>query len=196
MHAVVEPLRRYALRRTDAAAADDVVADALLVMWRRLDDVPRGGELPWCYAVTRRCLANVERSQRRHRSLIGRIARLDPPENVTRTPPDAPDPGLENALRRLRSEDREVLRLWAWEDLRPNEIAAVLDITPNAASIRLHRAKTRLGAELDGSAEPAEVAPLRRGKEHGRAGQMQVDGTEDRDTADRDTEDRGQEGSP
>jgi len=37
---VYEPLQRYLRRRTDAAAADDVLGDALLVMWRRLDDVP------------------------------------------------------------------------------------------------------------------------------------------------------------
>ena len=37
---VYEPLQRYARRRGDPPAADDVVADALLVLWRRLDDVP------------------------------------------------------------------------------------------------------------------------------------------------------------
>ena len=34
--------------------------------------------------------------------------------------------------------------LWAWEELAPREIALVLGVTPNAVSIRLHRAKGRL----------------------------------------------------
>jgi RNA polymerase sigma-70 factor (ECF subfamily) len=49
----------------------------------------------------------------------------------------------------LSAADAEVLRLWAWEELAPREIALVLGITPNAASIRLHRAKARLRARLE-----------------------------------------------
>ena len=51
---------------------------------------------------------------------------------------------LTEALDALRAEDAELLRLWAWEQLAPGEIATVLDITANAASIRLHRARERL----------------------------------------------------
>jgi DNA-directed RNA polymerase specialized sigma24 family protein len=36
---VAAPLHRYALRRIDGETAEDVVADALLVLWRRLDEV-------------------------------------------------------------------------------------------------------------------------------------------------------------
>ena len=39
--------------------------------------------------------------------------------------------------------------LWAWEELAPREIATVTGLTANAVSIRLHRAKKRLAAELD-----------------------------------------------
>ena len=56
--AVVEPLRRFLVRRTDAATADDVLAETLLVCWRRLDEVPDPA-LPWTYGVARHCLANA-----------------------------------------------------------------------------------------------------------------------------------------
>lgn len=179
--AVVEPLRRYAMRRTDHASAEDAVADALLVMWRRLDDVPAGGELPWCYAVTRRCLANSDRSRRRRKSLTERIARLDPPTYLATEEPAEPDHALHGALRRLRPDDREVLRLWAWEDLRPQEIAVVLGVSANAVSIRLHGAKARLAEELSRSAPHATASGnggSSGGKDHERAGQMPVDDTE------------------
>ncbi len=145
---VGEPLRQYAARRTDAETAQDVVADAFLVIWRRLDDVPVGGELPWCYAVARNCLANAERSARRQRGLLTRIARMDPPPQVEVAVPDAPDSSLHRALAQLPADDRELLRLWAWEDLAPAEIAVVLHTTSNAVSIRLHRAKKRLADVL------------------------------------------------
>lgn len=180
VRAVVEPLRRYALRRTDHASAEDAVADALLVMWRRLDDVPAGGELPWCYAVTRGCLANVQRSSRRQARLAERVARLDPPtEDQVQQP--SPDPELDRALQELRPDERELLRLWAWEDLRPQEIAVVLGITPNAVSIRLHRAKSHLADALsrDAAGPTASADTGRRvaGKGFRRAGQMALDDT-------------------
>ena len=59
-----------------------------------------------------------------------------------------PDPDLAQALETLREEDRELLRLWAWEQLEPKEIAPVLDISVNAATLRLSRAKKRLANEL------------------------------------------------
>ena len=51
-------------------------------------------------------------------------------------------------MARLGEADRELVRLWAWEQLEPREIALVLGLTPNAVSIRLHRIRTRLAADL------------------------------------------------
>lgn len=59
------------------------------------------------------------------------------------------DPDLLAALTGLSAGDKEVLILWAWEGLEPREIAVVLDISVNAATIRLHRAKQRLGTGRD-----------------------------------------------
>jgi RNA polymerase sigma-70 factor (ECF subfamily) len=144
---LVEPLRRYLARRTDGATADDVLAETLLVCWRRLDDVPEEA-LPWAYGVARNCLANAARSVRRQDRLAARIAVVDPPPASLPGPGEGGDPELTEALSALREEDAELLRLWAWEQLTPAEIAAVLAITPNAVSIRLHRARERLRGEL------------------------------------------------
>ena len=51
-------------------------------------------------------------------------------------------------LSRLPATDAEVLRLWAWEQLDPHEIALVLGIGPGAARVRLHRARRRLEAGI------------------------------------------------
>jgi len=146
---VYEPLQRYLRRRTDPDTAADVLADSLLVLWQRLDDVPADAELAWAYGVARRCLANAERSRRRRRRLVDRIA-AQPLPAVPPPPGEAGDERLDAALAALREDDREVLRLWAWEQLEAREIAAALGITANAASIRLHRARSRLGRLLDG----------------------------------------------
>ena len=145
--ALVDPLRRFLARRTDPATADDVLAETLLVCWRRLDDVPEE-PLPWAYGVARNCLANATRGVRRQERLAARIAVVDPPASTTAGPGEGDDPDLDEAIHALREEDAELLRLWAWEQLTPAEIAAVLDVTPNAVSIRLHRAREKLREEL------------------------------------------------
>ena len=151
--ALVDPLRRYLARRTDPATADDVLAETLLVCWRRLDDLPED-PLPWAYGVARNCLANARRGVRRQERLAARIAVVDPPATSAPGPEDGTgDDVLDAALAALREEDAELLRLWAWEQLAPAEIAAVLGITPNAASIRLHRAREKLKEELRKAAE-------------------------------------------
>ncbi|RNL61972.1 sigma-70 family RNA polymerase sigma factor [Nocardioides marmoriginsengisoli] len=143
---VVEPVRRYLARRTDAATADDVLGDVLLVLWRRFDDVP-GTPLPWAYGVARNCLANAERGARRQQRVAARITAVDPPREIAPEDPEA-DERVRRALERVRPTEAELLRLWAWEELSPSEIAEVLGITPNAAGIRLHRARESFKAEF------------------------------------------------
>ncbi|MCD5310662.1 RNA polymerase sigma factor [Kineosporia babensis] len=149
MAPLIEPLRRYLARRTDAATAEDVLAETLLVCWRRLEEIP-AEPLPWAYGVARNCLANAERSRYRHERLLGRIARLDPPrpQAVMANETDA-SPMVSAALNQLRQQDAELLRLWAWEELAPAEIAEVLAISVNAATVRLHRAREKLKSVME-----------------------------------------------
>lgn len=154
---LVEPLRRYLARRTDAATAEDVLAETLLVCWRRAEDLPEE-PLPWVYGVARNCLRNAERAARRQERVAARImaqpADPGPPE----------DPALDEALATLRPEEAELLRLWAWEQLAPAEIAVVLGISPNAASTRLTRAKKKLADRLRKSRAGAGHEESREGR--------------------------------
>ncbi len=148
--AVHEPVFRFVRRRASAEVADDVMADMLLVLWRRLDDVTDGGELPYCLGVARRCLANQLRSGERRKRLFGRLSTNMPRDAFETQPTHGSDdyPELRQALAKLPRSEREVLTMWAWDHLEAREIAEILGITPNAAAIRLHRAKQRLGDEL------------------------------------------------
>ena len=148
----------YARRRTDAETAEDVVADALLVLWRRRPEIARPSrddEIAWAIGITRGCLANAQRSARRHLTLVGRLASLERPPPVQGPASSSDDDDkLHAALGSLRKEDQELLRLWAWDDLKPAQIAVVLGTTPEVVSVRLHRAKKRLSALLESPAAP------------------------------------------
>lgn len=147
---VFDPLQRYIRRRIEHDRADDVLSDVLMTAWRRLDDAPSDRLLPWCYGIARRTLANARRGQQRHLRLVQRLE-AEPQTGFEPDPAEAgPDAELSEALESLSDDDREVLRLWAWEQLEPREIATVLDITVNAATLRLSRARTRLADRLAG----------------------------------------------
>ena len=147
---LIEPLRRFLARRTDPDTAEDVLAETLLVCWRRAAELP-DEPLPWAYGVARNCLRNAERAQRRQRRAAARLAAVDPPVQTVAGPGTGHDDGdgrLADALAGLRPDDAELIRLWAWEQLSPTEIATVLGISANAVSIRLHRARQRLRDRL------------------------------------------------
>ena len=140
------------LRRcNERADAEDVVAGTFAVAWRRFADAPAEElQLPWLYAIAARVLANQRRSARRLLALRLRLRELPAPAQSER----GELAEVLAALRELRPEEQEVLRLAAWEGLTTAELAVALDCSENAATIRLHRARKRL-AELLAKEEPA-----------------------------------------
>ena len=116
---------------------------------RRLDAVPAEPDaVLWLYATARRVVANSARAAGRRQRLAGRLAGL----RDSREPATDPLPGehadVLAALDRLRPADREAIRLAVWEDLPVQDVARVLGCSANAASLRLGRARRRLGTEL------------------------------------------------
>lgn len=143
------PLLGYAMRRIDdTSAAADVVAETFTTAWRRLDDVPDGTEARlWLYGTARRVLANYRRGERRRGALVDKLA-LHLQAAVPG--PDVAALVVREALERLDSEDAELLRLTAWEGLSPTELALMWGIPAATVRTRLHRARQRLRAVLDG----------------------------------------------
>jgi RNA polymerase sigma-70 factor (ECF subfamily) len=142
---------RYAGRRLGRDEAADAAAETFTVAWRKITHLPPEPEtLPWLYGVARRVVANAERGRRRRERLVQRAA-----AEAAEAQPGADPAGLLAALAGLRRGDREVLRLAAWEGLDPQEMGLVLGCSPNAAAIRLHRARRRLEeAMTDTEGEP------------------------------------------
>ena len=134
----------YAARRVGRTEAGDVAAETFTVAWRRLSRVPHEpATLPWLYGVARNVVRNHLRSRRRAERLVMRQAGEAGAAATA-------DPEILEALDRLSSDDREILMLAAWEGLASSEIAAVLGCSPNTAAVRLHRARRRLEAVMEG----------------------------------------------
>jgi RNA polymerase sigma factor (sigma-70 family) len=133
----------YARSMTSRDDADDAVAEAYTIAWRRQRDIPRSAELGWLIGVTRRVLANTRRSRRRAGALH---ALLDlQPRAPGPDPADRIEDGeLRAALLALSPLDREAVVLTAWFDLSSADAAQALGITPAAFRMRAARARRRL----------------------------------------------------
>jgi RNA polymerase sigma-70 factor (ECF subfamily) len=141
---------RHALRLVDTVAdAEDVTAAAFLELWRRRGDVRivEGSILPWLLVTTSNVARNLRRSTFRYRRLLDRLPRsehvLDPADYM-----DVISPNLASALRRLPTRDLQLVTLVIVEDVSLADAAIVLGISPGAAKVRLHRARTRLRTHL------------------------------------------------
>lgn len=154
----------FAARRTNGLDdATDVVAETFAIAWRRVDDLPDGEAVrPWLYAVARRVLANNRRSARRRARLDTKLAGTRPLNDVRGADDrdlDSPDlQAIAAALDALRSADREILTLMAWDGLSRQDLPVVLGCTAATARVRLHRARARFARELETG--PQRALPL------------------------------------
>jgi RNA polymerase sigma factor (sigma-70 family) len=137
----------YARSTASREEADDAVAEAFAIAWRRQRDIPRDAELGWLIGVTRRVLANTRRGRRRAGALH---ALLDLQPKVTGPDPaDRVEDGeLRAALMTLSPLDREAVVLTAWFGLSSAEAAHAIGISPAAFRMRAARARRRLRAAL------------------------------------------------
>ncbi len=141
----------FALRRTAGReAAEDAVAETFAVVWRRRELIPEK-PLPWLYGIGLRVLANQRRSSERRRRLGERLEDEAIVRQVAAEPADAlaRREAFFSAFRSLGEDDREVLRLVAWDGLNTADAASALGCSAAAFRVRLYRARRRLAKHLD-----------------------------------------------
>ncbi len=138
--------RLYPLNRDDL---DDIVEETMLVIWRRLDDVPVGSERPWMIGVARNVLRNAKRSRRRRQSAESstraRGSSASAEDHVTA------NDELRRALENLSETDREMILLKAWDGLSDADISHVMGISAPAVAVRVTRVREKMMLTLDGS---------------------------------------------
>lgn len=145
----IEAIVNYAARRSSSAAAVEVVAETFVVAWRRFDEIPVGAELPWLYGVARKTLANQRRGEIRRTALHNKLSNAWTSAEASDVEAFSELSPLRVALNSLSEDDRDLLMLAGVEELKPAEIAVVLDVSPEVAWNRLSRARTRLRKALE-----------------------------------------------
>jgi RNA polymerase sigma-70 factor, ECF subfamily len=150
----------FAIRRTQGRAeAEDVAAETFAVAWRRRDAIPDAA-LPWLYGVALRVIANDRRSSRRRAHRDQRFASGSTPHS--RDPAEIVESRDEiaAALASLTEQQREALRLVAWEGLDHRTAASVIGCSPATFRVRLHRARRALAKHLGLGGHSAHEPPV------------------------------------
>lgn len=134
-------IRRYARRQCHRSSAiEDVVQEALIVLYRRMGTVRDPLALAaWIFRiVTRLCMLPVLGLMRGVETLTDEHTA----EHLVRTPENDLRIDLVRALESLPRMYREVILLRDMEQLTIGEVAERLAITREAAKSRIHRART------------------------------------------------------
>jgi RNA polymerase sigma factor (sigma-70 family) len=142
----------YCTRRLGATDAADACSETFLVAWRRFDDLPPAPKtLPYLYGIANKVVSNQFRSLRRRTRLDAKLGALGvsvAPDPAVVFLQSAHDAEVVAAVRRLKPKDREIVMLYAWEDLSRETIAELVGMTRAAVDQRMHRANQRLARIL------------------------------------------------
>ena len=146
---LIPRLRRYARALAgDRIAADDLVQDTLERAWSKFHLYRRGTDLrAWLFTVMHNVYVNQLRASRPAVPL-----EEDMPE-LAQAPSEIDGlvlRDLDLAIRRLPTDQREVLLLVALEDMSYDEAAGTLGIPIGTVMSRLARAREKLRAMLSG----------------------------------------------
>ncbi|MGH8927501.1 MAG: RNA polymerase sigma factor [Acidimicrobiia bacterium] len=155
----VSPVTLYGVRRcSDPDDVGDLVAETFLVALQASGRyIPETDTaLPWLFGIARRILAKQRRRQAGTKRLLVKATNAQllftaSEEDAVAAAIDAARqaPMLEAALAALTTNEREVLELVAYDGLSPSEVASILNLSPNAARLRLSRARRHLRQMLD-----------------------------------------------
>jgi RNA polymerase sigma-70 factor (ECF subfamily) len=136
-------IRRYARRQChQSSAVEDVVQEALIVVYRRVGTVRSAAALgAWLVTiVTRLCMLPVLMVMRGVEELKG----VEDSARFARKPAEDLRLDLVRALESLPAPYREIVLLRDWQEMTIREIAGHLGITREATKSRLHRARAMI----------------------------------------------------
>lgn len=153
----------YCTRRVGPVDAADACSETFLVLWRRLGDLPADANtLPYLYGIAARVVSNQRRALFRRSRLDARLRALGvrPPAAPLVSVQTAKDEEVVAAVRRLRPKDREIVMLYAWEDLPRDTIAEIMGMTRAAVDQRIHRSHRRLARMLQPASDAGSIDSL------------------------------------
>jgi RNA polymerase sigma factor (sigma-70 family) len=165
------PVYAYLSRHVGRTIADDLAAETFIRAFERRAAYERTAEraLPWLLGIAINLLAHHRRSEARQFRALAASGGLEPRKSSADADGGRLDADttqrLIAGLEQLDDYDREALLLYAWGELKYQEIADVLGIPVGTVRSRLNRARRKLRQALE-SASTENVIQLRQEGAH------------------------------
>jgi RNA polymerase sigma factor (sigma-70 family) len=144
------PIHRFCTSRA-GSAGEDIAAETFRVAFdeRARFDPRRGDARPWLYGIATNLVRRWFRSASRTRLVQGSDEHDFADEALGRVEASLLGPELAAALQHVNAADRDALLLHAWAELTYTEIAQALGVPIGTVRSRIHRARTRLRAQIE-----------------------------------------------
>ena len=146
-----EAVHRYLARRMGPDLADDLAAETFTTAFdvRCRYDTAHPDALPWLFGIATNLVRHHQRGEARRLRAYARLDRSADADDgfggiEARLDAERAGPAIAEVLMRLSAGERDVLLLFAWGDLRYDEIALALRIPIGTVRSRLHRARRRV----------------------------------------------------
>jgi RNA polymerase sigma factor (sigma-70 family) len=135
----------------DGPDAEDVTSAVFerAFRYRESYDPARGTPLTWLFGITRHCVDDAARDRRRRTV----FEQSEPVSNEDIEATAIQKLTVAAAIERLDERARNLLALRYGADLSARQIGAVLGMKTNAVEVALHRALSRLRADIEGPTE-------------------------------------------
>jgi RNA polymerase sigma-70 factor (ECF subfamily) len=159
-------LLRFLARRVDPAEAQDLLGEVFRIAFERRSafEQDRASARPWLYGIAANVVAKHHRSEARRFRAMARVPAGPPDEDPAERAVAAADAGARwtqvmDAIGALPEAERQVLLLFAWEELSYEEIALALGVPMGTVRSRLSRGRARL-ATLTRAGDTVTDVPL------------------------------------
>ena len=152
---------RFLVRRVGPEAAEQLLGDTFRIAFERrvTFDQARDTAAPWLYGIATNLLRRHRRSEGRRLRATARLGagtdgrEAEEDRVIAAADAEALLPAVADAVLELPDAERDVLLLFAWEDLTYDDIAAALDVPVGTVRSRLNRGRSRVRELL----EPGEA---------------------------------------
>lgn len=135
-------ISKYLARRCDQGDIEELASRIFEIAWIKRSQAPAGFELPWLYRIAGYVVSNHRRQIANQSKFLASFSPQDSSPGVDEIA--LADLTLAKAWGQLSISEREAISLSCFEGLDNSACARVLEISPNAFTIRLSRAKAKL----------------------------------------------------
>jgi len=148
-------IHRFIARRVGTGLADDLAAETFATAFRRRTtfNSEQGSLRSWLYGIAINLVRNHWRAEQHLLHLDARLRveaeyHEDPSLSDERLSASLVAPRIAAALASLNGDQREVILLHAWAELKHEEIAFALGVAPGTVRSRLSRARAAMADQL------------------------------------------------